>query len=194
MKTDKLATPNNLPLILNNQGHTIIEVLVVLILLALSAAWLIPKISQLIDKQQAYSESRQIYKLISFARKKAITEARNISICPSLNGTDCIEGKKNFQYFLITSKNSNTSEADKIGQTLNFKINHKRSLKFNYKSALTFNANGNRSFQNGSIVYCYGEHHYKIVTNTTGRTRITQTLNSSDPNEGSSASSSTNGC
>lgn len=70
------------------QGFSLIELMVVLVLVAILAGLGMPSLRASIDRNAVSAEALRIVKLLNFARSEAVTKDQNIVIDPNSNGTN----------------------------------------------------------------------------------------------------------
>lgn len=73
-------------------GLTLLELLVTLGILGIVAAAGVPSLMDTFNRMSVNSAARTISSSLSLARSEAVKRGRNVSICPSTNGSDCSAG------------------------------------------------------------------------------------------------------
>lgn len=72
-----------------NNGFTLIEVMVTILILGILAAFTIPGFQNIIDKSRIRSTDTDLIQLLRVARLTAVEERTTVMVCGSTNGTSC---------------------------------------------------------------------------------------------------------
>jgi type IV fimbrial biogenesis protein FimT len=78
---------------IRNQGFTLYELLVTLVLVALIGGLATPYLSAIMARQQQRVEIDALFHAIHLARKESILKRKVVSLCPSLDGASCLPGR-----------------------------------------------------------------------------------------------------
>ena len=71
------------------QGFTLIEILITMVIVAIVTSFAVPGMTRLINAQTAISQVSKINSAIAYARSEAVTRTSNIAICSSDDGATC---------------------------------------------------------------------------------------------------------
>jgi type IV fimbrial biogenesis protein FimT len=80
-------------MLIRNQGFTLYELLITLILVALIGGLATPSLSAMLARQQQRVEIDALFHAIHLARKESILKHKVVSLCPSLDGDACLPGR-----------------------------------------------------------------------------------------------------
>lgn len=157
---------------MKQQGMSLLELLVALAVLVITATIAIPAMAEFINHQRATSYVRQLNYHLAYARVAAASSHQPVQLCP-LQGNDCIA---NWQQQplqlrqLVTATNSSVLLREIPA------IHQEHRLNYN-REALTFRRDGSLDgFENGTFYYCPQQHyswHYRLTINQAGRSRLT---------------------
>lgn len=75
-----------------NQGFTVFELLLTLLLIALIGGLATPSLSAMLARQQQRVEIDALFHAIHLARKESILKRKVVSLCPSADGKTCLPG------------------------------------------------------------------------------------------------------
>lgn len=165
-----------------NRGISLLELLVSLSIISVILAIGVPALSTVIDNTKRKDTVYEILGMLNFARDMAVSNSRNVIICPSENKLDCSSTQNwstNLLVFVDQNKNDKKDEDEPLLRTFDMTANE-QSLNwksFQNKSFLSFYADGTTGFQSGRIYYCYKggqeiQNKAQIIVYRTGRSRI----------------------
>jgi type IV fimbrial biogenesis protein FimT len=80
-------------MLIRNQGFTLYELLITLMLVALIGGLATPSLSAMLARQQQRVEIDALFHAIHLARKESILKRKVVSLCPSLDGSACLPGR-----------------------------------------------------------------------------------------------------
>jgi len=161
-------------------GFSTLEILSVISLIAVVTGFALPAYSNLIHNQQKTSISSQFIQSVILARSQSAIMYEDISICPSDNGSTCLQNSTNFSKGWISFVNSDQDypvkrdQTEELLQTVRLKVNSLKIL--SNRKAFTFRPNSKRN-TNGTLMLCPEQelHHHEtqaIIISYTGRPRI----------------------
>lgn len=73
----------------NQNGLTLIEILITLAIIAIISTIAVPGMQRLIDAQTTRSQVSNVNSAIAYARSEAVTRAQSVAICASTNQSTC---------------------------------------------------------------------------------------------------------
>lgn len=71
-------------------GFTLVEAMVTLAVAAILLAWAVPSMQSFISRNQMSTEVNNFMASLYFARSEAVKRLRDVSLCPTTDGTECI--------------------------------------------------------------------------------------------------------
>lgn len=162
----------------NNWGVSLIELIVVLLLLSILGGLSLPRLEQLIAKTQSDLAMRRLTDAIHLARSSAITQGREITLCPAQNLSGC-GGKWRDGMLIFEDRNSNRKiDNNEIAIRFFDNSNVQGSMNwraFQNRTYLRFNSLGFLRHQNGNFTYCPDSKEARdirqLIVNATGRLR-----------------------
>lgn len=158
--------------IIMKEGHTIIELLLVISLIAVLAMFAIPSMQHLFLMNKMNTDVNQLVRLLNYARNLAIIETKPVIICPM----DPVTGEcgKNWEKGLNVYIKITSSQKVLMKSLTNFTG---VELRWNRQSnQIIFAENGLLSSQNGSFIYqiLHEPYNRQIILSNTGRVRISK--------------------
>lgn len=160
-----------------NQGFTLIELLLTLVVLSIVLALAIPSFTAALDSVRQRTQVNQLLADLNFARSRAITSRRPVSICAGASGCD---GLKDWGGQILIFDDTDGDGAFNATNDIPLRVtsisaNHSwRWQNFRQQRHMTFKPDGTTHSLNGSFILCRQDVALKkIVINVTGRTRLT---------------------
>ena len=78
---------------IKNQGFTLFELLITMLLIALISSLAVPSLAGSMARQRQTVEINALFHAIHLARKESIMRRKVVSLCPSLDGLKCTPGR-----------------------------------------------------------------------------------------------------
>jgi len=78
---------------IKNQGFTLFELLITMLLIALISGLAVPSLAGSMARQRQTVEINALFHAIHLARKESIMRRKVVSLCPSLDGLKCTPGR-----------------------------------------------------------------------------------------------------
>jgi type IV fimbrial biogenesis protein FimT len=151
--------------------------LLTLVVLSIVLALAIPSFTAALDSVRQRTQVNQLLADLNFARSRAITSRRPVSICAGTSGCD---GLKNWGGQILIFDDTDGDGAFNATDDVPLRVtsisaNHSwRWRNFRQQRHMTFKPDGTTHSLNGSFILCRQEVALrKIVINVTGRTRLT---------------------
>ncbi len=156
------------------KGFSLIELLISLSLISLTATIGIPVASKFIQQQKVTSDLYSVVRMINLARTEAIKTKKTVDVCGLNSNDDC------HSHWIKLAILEQEERSSKGHQPL-----HQTQLTGNYRSAqwssfqrsskLSFNASGFSNHLNGSLYLCHAKHpelNRAIRVSKSGKTTI----------------------
>ncbi|MFL9811737.1 GspH/FimT family pseudopilin [Stutzerimonas sp. VN223-3] len=158
-----------------DQGFTLIELLITLTVLAIVLALAIPTFTSIIDSLRQRTQVNQLLADLNFARSRAITSRRPVSICAGESGCDGL-ARWSGQILVFDDLDANGAldEQDTPLRISTVATSHSwRWRNFRKQRHMTFKPDGTTHSLNGTFILCRQDAKLrKIVINITGRARL----------------------
>lgn len=167
------------------QGFTLFELLIILLISSTLLGLAIPKFTSSIASSQTSADTNTLYHLIQFARNHALTSKLTVTLCASTDQYSCEKtqdwSEKSILVFIDQNKNETIDTRDE--QLRVYKLqNPNATLK--WKAAfgtpyLQIKPSGT-THQNGTFYYCNAKHKRwdkAIIVNKSGRPYFGQDTN-----------------
>lgn len=160
-----------------NLGLTLIDLLIVLAIVLITAGIGMPSFSGLLEENRAYNYTKNISKQIVFARHYALNFGTSVTICP-VKSFKCDKfWEKDISVFVDYNQNRRIDGKDKLLGVLEDPPHYDTLL---YpRRGITFRADGSiNGFQSGTFRYCPRQKDSPfslgLVVNQAGRSRYRQ--------------------
>ncbi len=163
------------------RGLTLIELMATLAILAISLSLAIPTFNALSGNSARTSAINNLVRHLNLARSEAITRARHTFLCPSLDGTNCVDDNRwDLGYILVTDSNPNlevdaSDQRVRVVQDLDSRITvHSTSG----RKIIRFNPLGMSPGYNVTLSFCDQQGKVEprtVILSNTGRPRISET-------------------
>lgn len=162
-------------MIIRNQGFTLYELLVTLLLVALLAGLATPSLSAMMARQQQRVEINALFHAIHLARKESILKRKVVSLCPSSDGNTCLPGSDwSMGWLMFENADRDSPPQVDPGETV---LTSHRVNDFHIvanRSGFTLRATFQRA-TNGTFVLCDPQSRIAplaLVVSYTGRPRV----------------------
>lgn len=158
-----------------DQGFTLIELLVTLTVLAIMLAIAVPSFTESLESTRQRTQVNQLLADLNFARGRAITMRRPVSLCAGALGCDGVAiWSGQILIFDDLEANGTVDEKDVTLRTTPIAASHTWKWRnFRQQKYMTFKPDGTTHSLNGTFVLCrQGAALRKIVINITGRARL----------------------
>ncbi len=159
-----------------NQGFTLYELLITMVLIALIGSLAVPSFSGSIARQRQAVEINALFHAIHLARKESIMRRKVVSLCPSLDGLICSPSRDWSSGWLMFENKDRDSpprvDADEP-VLLQHRVGERVRIGANRKG-FTLRATFLRA-TNGTFVFCDPENRISpkaLVVSYTGRPRV----------------------
>ena len=162
-------------------GFTLLELLITITLIAITAAIAFPNFQTLFQQSQAKVQAQRLLQSLHLARSESLLRGVTITLCASSNHQTCTENWEEAQIIFI-DRNNNASASNQddilysIEPTKPEGILHWRSSL--HRPYLSFFPTGSTRGEDGTFWYC--QHNkpqatWAIIINQTGRARYLDT-------------------
>ncbi len=159
-----------------NQGFTLFELLITLLLVTLISGIAIPSFSASLARQRQHVEINALFHAIHQARKESIMRRKVASLCPSDDGRRCAAGKDwSSGWILFENKDRDSPPSVDPGEPVlvHHRVADRVQIHAN-RSAFTLRASFLRA-TNGTFVFCDENAEISpraLVVSYTGRPRV----------------------
>ncbi len=202
MKSSKGLCPRARSTGRRDAGFSVIELLVTLVLLAISVSLAVPSLQQFSANNQVQAAGNSIVSGLNMARFNAITTGEETTICPTANGSSCSEGSWNSGWIVFVDLDDDAAaDADELVRIVELEGNIQSS---GFANALTFESSGATSRDNDTVITsCYQQlsvsnkcisitiNPFGSIVATETKQSIPETETPSDPTIGTSGSEAT---
>ena len=161
---------------IKNQGFTLYELLITILLIALISSLAVPSLAGSIARQRQRVEIDALFHAIHLARKESIMRRKVVSLCPSLDGRICTPGR-DWSTGWLMFENKDRDSPPRIDDDEPVLVSHRVSdhvrISANRKG-FTLRATFLRA-TNGTFVFCDPEQRITpkaLVVSYTGRPRV----------------------
>ena len=161
----------------SNKGYSLINLLVALCISATLVSTATAGLSELTERNKTNSTSKQLFRIINFARLEAVNRGSSIVICPSTDSENCTHDWSSELLVFNDANRDNVFQSDRDEILLRSELVPK-GMNINWRSFgsrpyLSFDALGSTGYQNGRIYICNLDENHKaqIIVYRTGRAR-----------------------
>ncbi len=161
---------------IRNQGFTLYELLLTVVLIAIIGSIAIPSFSAITARQRQRVEIDALFHAIHLARKESIMRRKVVSLCPSRDGQSCSPGKDWSDGWLMF-ENTDRDSPPRLDSAETLLRQHRVSSNVRIsanRSGFTLRATFLRA-TNGSFVFCDSQGRIApraLVVSYTGRPRV----------------------
>ncbi|MDZ4731557.1 MAG: GspH/FimT family pseudopilin [Xanthomonadales bacterium] len=135
-------------------GFSVIEILITLVLIAISVSLALPSLQQFSANNQVLAASNSIVSGLNMARFNAITTGEETTICPSADGQSCSNDSWSSGWIVFADENGNSAaDAAELVRIVEIEGNIQAS---GFGNALTFESDGTTSRDSDTVITsCY---------------------------------------
>lgn len=141
---------------MNKDGFTLVELMVVIAILAITFSLSIPAYKDLLLRQKINGQANQLFSIIYLARSEAIKRSSVVTICKSTNGQNC-GGKWSDGWLMFADHNEDgtqdPAESTIISGTIDSQITMTWSA-FGSDNYIRLTPRGMTLSQNGTFTLC----------------------------------------
>jgi type IV fimbrial biogenesis protein FimT len=135
-------------------GFSVIELLVTLVLIAISVSLALPSLQQFSANNQVQAASNSIVSGLNMARFNAITTGEETTICPSADGQSCSDDSWSSGWIVFADENANSAADD--GELVRIVEIEGNILASGFGNALTFDSDGTTLRDSDTVITsCY---------------------------------------
>ena len=170
---------------IRNQGFTLYELLITIVLIAIISSLAVPSLSGSIARQRQRVEIDALFHAVHLARKESIMRRKVVSLCPSLDGQECSPSRDWSNGWLMFENMDHDSPPQvdanepvllehQVGENIRISANRK---------GFTLRATFLRA-TNGTFVFCDPEERISpraLVISYTGRPRVARHTSQGEP-------------
>ncbi len=141
----------------STNGFSLIEMLVTLSIAAVLISYALPSIYNIKSNKALDNERDRLMVSFAYARTYAITQQKQVVVCPSLSGRDCDNQSRWYQGWIVfddTNRNRQLDSDEKLLQFENQMDNSIIATSSIYRSKIRFNTIGFSPGTNVSINFC----------------------------------------
>jgi type IV fimbrial biogenesis protein FimT len=161
---------------IKNQGFTLFELLITMLLIALISSLAVPSLAASLARQRQSVEINALFHAIHLARKESIMRRKVVSLCPSLDGRKCTSSRDwstGWLMFENIDRDSPPRIDDDEPVLYSHRVSDQVRISANRKG-FTLRATFLRA-TNGTFVFCDPEQRITpkaLVVSYTGRPRV----------------------
>jgi type IV fimbrial biogenesis protein FimT len=164
----------------NVNGQTLFELTATLLIIGLTSALAIPLLSNIQESTDARSAINRMVNATQQARTLALTQRRNITLCPSLNPPACSSNWSDPLILLSESGDGPDRHVAMLGSIPAVSRGKMHWRSFRKNNAIKIQSNGMTAAYNGTFIYCPKSQNARfaraLVINKSGRARLATDL------------------
>jgi len=164
-----------------DKGFTLVELLVTISVAMILLAIAVPRFREMLAGYQLNTQANEFISSANFAKSEAIRQSRRVTLCPSVNGTDCaaVNWEQGWIVFLDPDNDAVHDGGEEL-LAVHGALPSGTTMEGNnpVDSYISFMPDGisrqtNGTFQNGTIRLCQQNRAlgFGLVLSTTGRVR-----------------------
>ena len=160
-------------------GLTLLELIIVIALVAVSLSFLSPATESLLRKNRAETEQMRIAKLMSFARSTAINRNTSVTLCSLSSESNCeLPWRNSLSVFEDHNENGKQDPGEAIIRTTQLALaNWNHRYRPSVRSYFQWGATGTSNGTAGSVEFCSPDHldsGFAIIVSFAGRIRLSR--------------------
>lgn len=157
-------------------GLTLIELIIVVVLLALLGTIMLPALGGLIERFERDTTLRAMYQAFQLARTEAVTRGKTVTICPLDGNQECAGNwEKDIHAFLDPDSQRKLASQDAVIRTVPAPDDGKWSANVGNTGYFQYRPDGMIRGTMGNLVYCPesgdARHAGQLIINMGGRVR-----------------------
>ena len=166
------------------KGFSLIELVITLAIAGVLISYALPSIYDLKSNKILKNESDRLMVSFAYARTYAITQQKQVVVCPSLSGNDCDNQSNWFQGWIVFDDSNSNRKLDADEELLLFENPMDASVTATssiYRSKIRFNNIGFSPGTNVSINFCDKrgkDFAQSIIINNAGRIKQSKPISS----------------
>lgn len=166
-------------LIYKQEGFTLIQLIICLVIIAVVTALSFPAWRPIIEKSKHQAAAYRIYRFFQFARSSAVYQRHTLTACASRDRISCIVSndwsQSDLILFIDHNQNGERDTDESVIRHLSL-ASLEAQLQwrsFGNKHYLQWQSNGMSYYQNGNFLYCPKDknprHAFMLIVNAAGR-------------------------
>lgn len=164
------------------RGVTLVELIIVITLLALSASMATPSLNGLLERQDRRAALHDLFNGLNMARTEAVNRATRVTVCPLQDDGVCGgDWNRPVHVFLDPRNRRALEEEERLLRVMEPPGRASREIRVGNRGYLQFAATGMVHGTLGNITYCpesgAHEHAGQVIINMGGRARLARDLN-----------------
>lgn len=164
----------------HNRGFTLVELMVVVLIMAITLAFGLPAFGEFVTKNRIRTATESVIEAFRVARLTAVKNREEVRMCPYTSGTPCTSSVDWQKGIMIVDKNDQVIYQMQFNPRLHIEKNNEDG---STNDVVNINANGWTPGDQASIYICGEEgditNGYQIIISMSGRVRA-QPITQSD--------------